>query len=108
ARQTMMTWLAWGYESLREERRRWFRALGVFVRGWTLEAAEEVCRDRQNTTSETFVLILAALVDASLVLVEIPTEGRERFGMLEMIREYALERLRVAGEEELCRRRHAA
>jgi len=106
--QTMENAIAWSYELLTEEQQRCFRALGVFVRGWTLEAAEEVCRDRQNTTSETFVLILAALVDASLVLVEIPTEGRERFGMLEMIREYALERLRVAGEEELCRRRHAA
>src|SRR5436305_4198545 len=106
--QTMENAIAWSYELLTEEQQRCFRALGVFVGGWTLEAAEEVCRDRQNTTSETFVLILAALVDASLVLVEIPAEGRERFGMLEMIREYALERLRVAGEEELCRRRHAA
>ncbi len=106
--QTMENAIAWSYELLTEEQQRCFRALGVFVGGWTLEAAEEVCRDRQNTTSETFVLILAALVDASLVQVEIPAEGRERFGMLEIIREYALERLRVAGEEELCRRRHAA
>src|SRR5258708_16505128 len=100
--------IAWSYELLTEEQQRCFRALGVFVGGWTLEAAEEVCRNRQNTTSETFILILAALVDASLVQVEIPTEGRERFGMLELIREYALERLRAAREEELCRRRHAA
>src|SRR5205085_2809793 len=106
--QTMENAIAWSYELLTEEQQLCFRALGVFVGGWTLEAAEEVCRDRQNTTSETFVLILAAHVDASLVQVEIPTEGRERFGMLEMIREYALERLRVAGDEELCRRRHAA
>ena len=82
--QTMENAIAWSYELLTEEQQRCFRALGVFV------------------------LILAALVDASLVLVEIPTEGRERFGMLEMIREYALERLRAAREEELCRRRHAA
>src|SRR5260370_37412309 len=59
-------------------------------------------------TPEKCILTLAALVDASLVQVEIPAEGRERFGMLEMIREYALERLRAAREEELCRRRHAA
>jgi predicted ATPase/transcriptional regulator with XRE-family HTH domain len=106
--QTMEDAISWSYELLTEEQQRCFRALGVFPGGWTLEAAEEVCRDRQYTTSETFVLILAALADASLVQVEIPTEGRERFGMLELIREYALERLRAAGEEELCRRRHAA
>ena len=106
--QTMENAIAWSYELLTEEEQRCFRALGVFVGGWTLEAAEEVCQDRQNTMSETFVLILAALVDASLIQVEIPAEGRERFGMFEIIREYALERLRAAGEEELCRRRHAA
>ena len=106
--QTMEDAIAWSYELLTEEQQRCFRALGVFVGGWTLEAAEEVYQDRQNRSSETFVLILAALVDASLVQVEIPAEGRERFGMLETIREYALERLRAAGEEELGRRRHAA
>src|SRR2546421_1085161 len=106
--QTMENAIAWSYELLTEEQQRCFRALGVFVGGWTLEAAEEVCRDRQNTTSETFMLILAALVDASLVQVEIRAEARERFGMLETIREYALGRLRAASEEELCRRRHAA
>src|SRR6266566_5501122 len=106
--QTMENAIVWSYELLTEEQQRCFRALGVFVGGWTLEAAEEICRDRQNTMSETFLLILAALVDASLIQVEIPAEGRERFGMLEMIREYALGRLRAAREEDLCRRRHAA
>src|SRR3989440_6675662 len=106
--QTMENAIAWSYELLTEEQQRCFRALGVFVGGWTLEAAEEVCRDEQNVTPETFMLTLAALIDASLVQVEIPTEGRERFGMLELIREYALERLHASGEEEQCRRRHAA
>ncbi len=106
--QTMEDAIAWSYELLTEEQQRCFRALGIFVGGWTLEAAEEVCRDKQNMTPETFLLTLAALIDASLVQVEIPAEGRERFGMLELIREYALGRLRAAGEEELCQRRHAS
>ncbi len=106
--QTMENAIAWSYELLTEEQQRCFRALGVFVGGWTLEAAEEVCWNQQNTMSETFVLILAALVDASLIQVEMPTEGRERFGMLETIREYALGQLCTAGEEERCRRQHAA
>jgi tetratricopeptide (TPR) repeat protein len=36
-----------------------------------------------------------------------PVEGEPRYGMLETLREYALERLRAAGEEAEMRRRHA-
>ena len=100
--------IAWSYELLTEEQQRCFRALGIFVGGWTLEAAEEFVAGRQNTITETFLLILAALVDASLVQIEIPLEGKKRFGMLESIREYALEQLQAGGEEEEYRRRHAA
>ncbi|MBA2284396.1 MAG: hypothetical protein H0W02_02830 [Ktedonobacteraceae bacterium] len=59
---------------------------------------------------EEMILTLAALVDASLVQVEITTGNTARFSMLELIREYALQRLHAAGEEEeeQCRRRHAA
>src|SRR5258708_6125997 len=93
--QTMEDAITWSYELLTETQQQCFRALGVFVGGWTLEAAEEM------------ILTLAALVDASLVQVDIPVDGPARFGMLELIREYALQCLRVAGEEESCRRRHA-
>jgi tetratricopeptide (TPR) repeat protein len=53
------------------------------------------------------ILTLAALVDASLVQIDIPVADPARFSMLELMRDYALGRLRAAGEEELCRRRHA-
>lgn len=75
--------------------------------GWTLEAAEAVCRAREEKTPEEIILTLAALFDASLVQVAIPVDGQARFGMLELMRDYALQRLRAAGEEEPCRRRHA-
>ena len=51
---------------------------------------------------------LTALVDASLVYVEMPDERASRFGMLELIRAYALDQLRATGEKEVCRWRHAA
>jgi len=47
-------------------------------------------------------------VDASLVQAEIAAGEAVRFGMLELMRDYTLQRLHAAGEEEQCRRRHAA
>jgi hypothetical protein len=48
------------------------------------------------------------LLDHSLMVVLEPVAGEPRYGMLELVREYALDRLREAGEEAEMRRRHAA
>src|SRR6266571_7875505 len=106
--QTMEDAIAWSYELLTEHQQRCFRALGVFVGGWTLEAAEAVCWTEGETTAGEVILTLAALVDASLIQTEMVTGGIIRFHMLELVRDYALQRLYAAGEEEQCRRRHAA
>ncbi|MFL5701091.1 MAG: ATP-binding protein [Ktedonobacteraceae bacterium] len=106
--QTMEDAIAWSYELLTEEQQRCFRALGVFVGGWTLEAAEAVGIALGEMATEESILTLAALVDASLVQAEITAGEAVRFGMLELMRDYALQRLHAAGEEEQCRRRHAA
>jgi non-specific serine/threonine protein kinase len=50
---------------------------------------------------------ITSLVDKSLVWHQDATNREPRFGMLETIREYALERLRASGETEDVRRRHA-
>jgi predicted ATPase/DNA-binding XRE family transcriptional regulator len=105
--QTMEGAIAWSYELLTETQQYCFRALGIFVGGWTLEAAEAICRTEEEKAPEEMILILATVVDASLVQVDIAVDGPARFGMFELIREYALQRLRAAGEEESCRRRHA-
>ena len=106
--QTMEDAIAWSYELLTEEQQCCFRALGVFVRGWTLEAAEAVGIALGEMATEESILTLAALVDASLVQAEITAGEAVRFGMLQLMRDYALQRLHTAGEEEQCRRRHAA
>ena len=106
--QTMEGAIAWSYELLMEEQQRCFRALGVFVGGWTLEAAEAVGIAPGEVAAEESILTLAALVDASLIQAEMSTGEAVRFGMLELMRDYALQRLHKAGEEEQCRRRHAA
>ena len=49
-----------------------------------------------------------SLVDKSLVQQTEQADGEPRFGMLETIREYCLERLGDTGEEQATRRAHAA
>jgi tetratricopeptide (TPR) repeat protein len=105
--QTMEEAIAWSYDLLTETQQQCFRALGVFMGGWTLEAGEAVCWAEEEKAPEEMIQTLAALVDASLVQVDIPVDGPGRFGMFELIREYALQRLRAEEEEEVCRRRHA-
>ena len=83
--QTMRGAIAWSYELLTEAQQCCFRALGVFVGSWTLEAAEAIGFAEGEIAPDDAILILAALVDASLVQVEMPSEGTARFGMLELI-----------------------
>ena len=93
--QTMEDAITWSYELLTETQQQCFRALGVYVGGWTLEAAEAVGWASGEKAPEETILTLSALVDASLVQVEIPVVGPARFGMFELMREYALQRLRA-------------
>jgi predicted ATPase/DNA-binding SARP family transcriptional activator len=94
--QTLRATIDWSYELLATEEQRLFRDLGVFAGGWSLEAAERGC--------EAGLDGLSALVDQSLVR---PADERQRFRMLETVREYALERLVASGEGNAVRRRHA-
>lgn len=105
--RTLESAIAWSYDLLTAAQQRCFRALGIFLGGWTLEAAESVCRKAGVLARDEVLLALAALIDHSLVSSESSAGGTSRFSMLETLREYALERLRVAGEEEQTRRQHA-
>jgi predicted ATPase len=105
ARQrTLRGAIDWSYNLLDEGEKKLFARLGVFVGGWTLEAAEEVCGD-----DLPFDVLdgLESLLDKSLLRV---VEGRgqqTRFLMLETIREYAVERLDQSEEGEVVRDSHA-
>ena len=105
--RTMYDAIAWSYELLTATEQHWFRALGVFVGGCQLSAAEAVCWGEEPTATDEGLSTIAALVDASLVQMETTGDGMPRYSMLEVIREYALECLRAAGEEEQVQRRHA-
>jgi DNA-binding CsgD family transcriptional regulator/tetratricopeptide (TPR) repeat protein len=64
--------------------------------------------DDSPSPSSTPLDLVTALVDESLLQASEQPDGERRFGMLETVREYALERLAGAGEEAETRQRHAA
>lgn len=105
--QTMEAAIAWSYDLLSDTQQRCFRALGVFIGGWTLEAAQAVCWPEGDSAAAATLLMLAALVDASMTHAEETPDGAARFHLLELLREFALARLAEAGEEQACRTRHA-
>ena len=103
--QTLRATLDWSYELLTESERVLLRRLSVFAGGWTLEAAERVVAGETIEDREVCDL-LAALVDKSLVLFEEEPDAGGRYRLLEMVRQYAAERLRSSGETDRMRLRH--
>jgi predicted ATPase/transcriptional regulator with XRE-family HTH domain len=104
--QTIRATIDWSYHLLDGDEQVLFARLGVFVGGWTLEAAEAVCQG-ENDLSLGVVDGMATLVNQSLVQQQESSAREARFTMLETIREYALERLEASGEAERLRQQHA-
>jgi predicted ATPase/DNA-binding SARP family transcriptional activator len=93
--QTLRETIAWSVDLLTAHAREVFTRLAVFPDGATLEAAESVCGADLD--------MLATLIDDHL-LIRVDIGSQSRFGMLETVREYALELLgdeRVAAEVAL-------
>lgn len=93
--------LNWSYELLTEAEQILLRRLAVFVGGWTLEAAEQTCRDADAKTAtiegKEILNLLTSLVDKSLVVFhETPLGARYRY--LEMVRQYAVAKLEETPE----------
>jgi predicted ATPase/class 3 adenylate cyclase len=93
--RTLRAAIGWSYDLLGAEEQELLRRLAVFAPSGTLEAVESVC-DADVGTVESLVL---------KNLVRRWETGR--LGMLETIREYALERLDESGEADEIRARHA-
>jgi predicted ATPase/DNA-binding CsgD family transcriptional regulator len=106
ARQrTLRDAIAWSYALLDAQEQRVFRALAVFVGGFMLDAAEAVLTD--DIAAPVDVLdVVSHLVARNLVRQIGEYDGEPRFGLLETIREFGLERLEAAGETAQIRDRH--
>lgn len=103
--QTLRDTIKWSHELLDAEEKALFRRLSVFVRGFTLEAAEEVVGPGPDL--ETLDGI-SSLIDKNLVRRYEAKHGEERYHMLVTIQEYALEELNASGEADEVHQRHAA
>ena len=101
--RTIRATLEWSYGLLSESQQVLFAKLSVFAGGFSLEAAEAVGEAEDD---EDVMELLGGLVEHSLVGAETGAEEL-RYGMLEPVRQYALEKLEEGGEAREARLRHA-
>jgi predicted ATPase/DNA-binding SARP family transcriptional activator len=101
--KTLQATMDWSYELLSDEERVLLSRLSVFAGGSTLDAIAYSCCDGSQ---ERALHLTESLVDASLVNAESRSDST-RYRLLEMVRQYAAERLAELGGGDDIRRRHA-
>jgi predicted ATPase/DNA-binding CsgD family transcriptional regulator len=102
--QTLRAAIDWSYDLLEPVEKILFIRMAVFQGGRSVEAVKTVCGHRL----EIDVLEgLESLLNKSLLGQEVGLDGEPRFIMLEMIHEYARERLQESGEAKDIQRQHA-
>ena len=114
--KTLRSAIAWSYGLLTSTEQTLFTRLAVFDGGCTLAAAEMLCgADAALTPSLPFSLSppqvfdgIASLLDKSLLHRETGLYGEPRYAMLEIVREFGLERVALSGQEAALRARHVS
>ena len=96
----------WSYQLLDPSHQLLMRRLAIFVGGFTLAAAEDVCADDDGelAASDAVYVTLAELVSKSLVMFD---RDQNRYRLLEPVRMFARERLDEHGETAAVAARHA-
>ena len=99
--QTLRDAIGWSYDLLERNEQKLFRHLAIFAGGATLHAVEQTLA-ASGERMDDVLGCLASLRSKSLVRQE-AREGEPRFDMLEMVREYAAEKLAEGGTGEAAR-----
>ncbi|SFT86952.1 Predicted ATPase [Geodermatophilus amargosae] len=106
--RTLRATLDWSHDLLSSAEQVLFHRLAVFAGGFDLEAAEAVSAGGV-LTPDVVLASLENLWEQALVrTAAVSGPAGVRYGMLEPVRQYALERLADSGEEDGARARHAA
>jgi predicted ATPase len=103
--RTLRAALDWSYDVLSEPERAVLRRLGIFMGGFTLDAACAVVADPGLLKGDVIDAV-AELTEKSLAAVE-TTETEPRLRLLETARVYALEKLAESSERAAIARGHA-
>ena len=105
--RTMQGAIDWTYDLLDEVEKSAFRRFSVFAGSFSVQAAENVYGNPDSRNLIEVVDTITSLVDKSLLIRLEGKGGERRFGMLEVVREYATAALKSAGEYESAARTHA-
>src|SRR5579884_649223 len=97
--QTLRGAITWSYNLLQSSQQRVFRRLSVCASGITLEAAAQICT-ASGPIDEDILETLEALVDQSMLRMQVLERNEIRFWLLQILREYGLELLAQNGELE--------
>ncbi|MFG3441358.1 LuxR C-terminal-related transcriptional regulator [Nonomuraea sp. NPDC047897] len=102
--RTLRALIDWSHSLCSEQERLMWARVSVFAGGLDLDAAEAVCAGDGIAREEVLDLV-CGLVDKSILLRE-EHGSRVRYRLLEIIRQYGLERLAEHGQVETFQRRH--
>jgi predicted ATPase/transcriptional regulator with XRE-family HTH domain len=112
--QTLRSTLDWSYNLLEESEQRLLARLGVFLGSYTLEAIETITGPNEQIpissplSADEIINGVNSLLEKSLLKQLSGAQGETRFTMLEIIREYALDKLEEWDELEFLQQRHKA
>jgi predicted ATPase/class 3 adenylate cyclase len=104
--QTLRAAVDWSYGLLDQQEQVVFARLSVFAGDFTLEGAEAVVVDHE-VDAPGVLDVVTGLVEKSMVQLDARPD-RDRYRLLETMRDYGLERLAEREESALLNQRHAA
>jgi predicted ATPase/DNA-binding CsgD family transcriptional regulator len=102
--QTLGALVDWSYDLCSDEERLVWRLVSVFSRGFELDAAEAICAG-SALAERAIVNIVISLVEKSILIREERADVI-RYRMPQIIRDYALSRLRESTDEKEAMGRH--
>ncbi|WP_219632779.1 LuxR C-terminal-related transcriptional regulator [Haloechinothrix aidingensis] len=104
--QTLEATVAWSYHLCSPGEQHLWNQLSIFSGGFTLDAAEHICRVPDDEQHGVFDL-LSGLVDKSIVQRSHPTNDQPmRYTLPEVLRQFGHTQLAASGDENAVRSRH--